>query len=118
MTEWVDARGRPVEPSQDIFGVAWAEVGTGEVYGRSVYDGEIPNDPQDVGSVTENIRLHYLDWEIAFEVGHPTGPNRTHGRAAVLPWAKVEVEHQLAYIGMYRDRPPGSEEVVRGEREG
>ena len=110
MTEWVDARGRPVEPSQDIFGAAWAEVGTGETYGRRMYDGEIPTDPKDVRRIAENIRLHYLDWEVAFEVGHPVGPNQTHGRASVLPWAQPTIEHQLDYIEMYRHRPADAEQ--------
>jgi|GEM_PF-4239727 len=71
MSHFSDARGRPLEPGGDVFGDAWEPF-----VGRGAPDGDF----------SEEIRLHYPAREVAFEEGHPTGFNRTRGRASVKPW--------------------------------
>ena len=92
-TSYTDALGFPVEPGGDdsrleaVFGSAWTSPEGGPDRDEA-WGGLIPHDaPKETRRTSAyEIRLHYTCSEIAFEEGHPTGPNKTRGRAAILPW--------------------------------
>jgi hypothetical protein len=84
---YLDATGNPVVPDGGVFGNQWTAL-TG---GRARH-----------GDIADNIRLHYPEWEIAFEPGHPVGPNQTHGRAAIKPWARTKTSEMADRLEDYK----------------